>query len=290
MKYRVVHKTEYSSSDPVSIGHNKGWLEPRTTPRQRVRQFHLDIIPAPSVRSSHVDTFGNPVWMFSFNEGYETLNITATSEVEIKESVPPPTSISCSAVRSLLRSPGPQSDVDVREFCFPSVAVHWTDQMQEWARESLGDDRPIIDGVRDLTARVYQEFSYDDEATEIDTPVTEVFETRRGVCQDFAHLQLALLRSMGLAARYVSGYLRTYPPPGKPRLIGADASHAWVSVFCGEPGWIDVDPTNNLFCGDEHITLAWGRDYHDVPPLAGVCVGGNTHQLKVNVDVEPAVA
>ena len=149
----------------------------------------------------------------------------------------------------------------------------------------------MFEAVLDLTLRIHTEFAYDSKATTVATPVQDVFRIRRGVCQDFAHLQVALLRSMGLAARYVSGYLRTIPPPGRPRLIGADASHAWVSVYIvkdDSPGiWVDLDPTNDRLCSTDHVTLAWGRDYNDVPPLNGVIIGGGKHSLSVSVDVLP---
>ena len=148
----------------------------------------------------------------------------------------------------------------------------------------------MVESLLDLTARIHADFRFDAKSTTVRTPTEEVFKKRRGVCQDFAHVQIACLRSLNLAARYVSGYLRTYPPPGKPRLIGADASHAWVSAYCPGIGWIDVDPTNNVVPADGHVTVAWGRDYGDVSPLRGLILGGGAHTLKVGVDMEPVEA
>ncbi|HSG73308.1 MAG TPA: transglutaminase family protein, partial [Planctomycetaceae bacterium] len=160
-------------------------------------------------------------------------------------------------------------------------------EFADYARISFPPQRDILSAAKDLTQRVFQEFEFDKRATTVTTPVEEVFRHRKGVCQDFAHLQIALLRSLRLPARYVSGYLRTIPPPGKPRLIGSDATHAWLSLYCGaDLGWIDLDPTNNLLPSTDHITIAWGRDYSDVPPLRGVYIGGGSHSLSVSVDVK----
>jgi transglutaminase-like putative cysteine protease len=158
----------------------------------------------------------------------------------------------------------------------------------EYAERSFAPGRPIVDAALDLTRRIYTDFSYDRRATNVSTPVDEVLALRRGVCQDFAHLQIACLRALGLPARYVSGYLVTRPPPGRPRLVGADASHAWVGVYCGDAGWLPLDPTNNAIPNEQHITLAWGRDFGDVTPMRGVITGGGRHQVKVSVDVTPA--
>ena len=153
--------------------------------------------------------------------------------------------------------------------------------------QSFRPERPFVEALLDLTARIYRDFKFDAKATSVRTSTEEVFRKRRGVCQDFAHLQIACLRSLNLPARYVSGYLRTFPPPGRPRLVGADASHAWVSAYCPDIGWMDVDPTNNVVPANNHVTLGWGRDYGDVSPLRGLILGGRDHTLKVNVDVEP---
>src|ERR1700675_3845884 len=168
-----------------------------------------------------------------------------------------------------------------------SGRIRMRPEFAEYALESFTPGRPMPEALRDLTARIHKDFRFDSKVTNVRTPPEEVFKKRRGVCQDFAHLQIACLRSLNLAARYVSGYLRTYPPHGQPRLVGADASHAWVSAYCPGIGWLDVDPTNNLVPSNGHVTLAWGRDYGDVSPLAALILGGGTHTLKVGVDMEP---
>jgi transglutaminase-like putative cysteine protease len=160
-------------------------------------------------------------------------------------------------------------------------------ELADYARESFGPEIPLLEGARDLTRRIFNDFKYDVKATTVATPLEEVLLKRRGVCQDFAHLGIAFMRSLGLPARYVSGYLRTRPPAGKPRLVGADASHAWFSVFCPGTGWVDFDPTNNIVPGEEHVTVALGRDFGDVSPVAGILTGGGKHVVKVSVDVEP---
>ena len=161
-------------------------------------------------------------------------------------------------------------------------------QLRDYAQSSFASGRPILESIVDLTGRIFHDFEFDSKATTVYTPLEDLLKIRRGVCQDFAHLAIGCVRSMGLPCRYVSGYLRTTPPPGKPRMIGADASHAWASVYCGPLGWVDFDPTNNALAGQSHISIAWGRDYGDVCPLQGVFVGGGEHSMGVNVDVIPA--
>lgn len=292
MRYRVTHRTTYHGRQTVSIGHNQAWLEPRPVPSQHLESFSLTISPEPSIRSRRTDFFGNPVTAFSFNEGYEQLEVTATTLVTVS----PPTEHTVSQEQAsepweqvLLRT-RQHADRESREACqfvCASPRVMWCREMQKYARHSFSAGRPILEALHDLTQRIHEDFVYDSRATTVTTPVQEVFRIRRGVCQDFAHLQIALLRSIGLPARYISGYLRTVSAEGAPRLVGADASHAWLSVCCGQAGWVDTDPTNNRFISDDHICLAWGRDYSDVPPLTGVFIGGGQHRLRVEVDVVP---
>ncbi|MEM6799626.1 MAG: transglutaminase family protein, partial [Planctomycetota bacterium] len=173
------------------------------------------------------------------------------------------------------------------QFAFPSALAPTSPTLAEYAAESFTPGRPIVESLRDLNARINKDFDYDPRATTVTTPVLEAFAKRAGVCQDFAQVGISCLRSLGLAARYVSGYLRTAPPPGKPRLVGADASHAWLSLYCGELGWVDADPTNNTLAGADHVTVAVGRDYSDICPIQGVFVGGGSHVMSVSVDVAP---
>lgn len=293
MKYRVVHKTSYLGHQPVSIGHNQAWLEPRLVPRQWLESFSLKIDPQPSTRSRRVDFFGNPVTTFSFNEGYERLHVTATTLVTITQTRDltdewiRQKSASWQNVARTVSQHNDGATLEASQFLFRSPRVQWSDEMRTYALESFTEDRPVLQALHCLSQRIHTDFAYDPRSTTVTTPVHEVFRIRRGVCQDFAHLQIAMLRSIGLPARYVSGYLRTYPVEGKPRLVGADASHAWLSCYCGSLGWIDVDPTNNKFVSTDHVTLAWGRDYSDVPPVTGVFIGGGQHRLSVEVDVLP---
>jgi transglutaminase-like putative cysteine protease len=289
MKYRVTHKTSYEGHESVSIGHNQAWLEFRPLDRQQVESFHLKIDPDPSTRTRRIDAFGNPVHMFSFNEGYQRLDVVATTVVTVAENdihrnLPV---TAWEDVVAALKSHQTDADRDALEFGFASHRITSSMEMREYAASSFRPGRNIVEAITELTKRIHAEFTFDSRATTVNTPVAEVFRQRRGVCQDFAHLQIAMLRSLRIPAKYVSGYLRTIPPEGRPRLVGADASHAWLSVYCGDNAWLDVDPTNDAICSADHITLAWGRDYSDVPPLTGVFVGGGQHKLVVNVDVMP---
>jgi transglutaminase-like putative cysteine protease len=189
-------------------------------------------------------------------------------------------------VKSLRESRNPE-DLNAYQFTFESPRIRPNPEFAQYASASFSEGRPLAEALLDLTARIHQEFCFDPKTTTVRTAPEEALWKRAGVCQDFAHVQVACLRSIGIAARYVSGYLRTYPPPGRPRLRGADASHAWVSAYCPGSGWLDVDPTNNLVPSDSHVTLAWGRDYSDVSPFRGVILGGRDHELEVGVDLEP---
>jgi transglutaminase-like putative cysteine protease len=289
VKYRVTHKTCYEGHESVSIGHNQAWLEFRPVNRQQVDSFQLKIDPEPSTHSRRVDSFGNPVHMFSFNEGYQRLAVIATTVVTVTAS-DTHRSLPVTAwedVVEALQSHQTDADRDALEFAFVSHRITSSQEMREYAAASFTPRRCVTEAVMDLTKRIHADFTFDSRATTVNTPVSEVFRQRRGVCQDFAHLQIAMLRSLRIPAKYISGYLRTLPPVGRPRLVGADASHAWLSVYCGNGEWLDVDPTNDTVCSTDHITLAWGRDYSDVPPLTGVFVGGGQHKLTVNVDVMP---
>ena len=289
MKYRITHKTNYDSHESVSIGHNQAWLELRSVSWQQVDTFSLTIDPEPSICMRRIDSFRNPVHLFSFNEGYQRLSVTATSVVTVTEMPLPESQLSLpwEQLASGVKNHATSDDRDAAEFEFASPRIFWSADKRRYAMESFLPGRSMRDALLDLTSRIHTEFVYDSRATTVNTPVDEVFRLRRGVCQDFAHLQIAMLRSLGIPARYVSGYLRTVPPEGQPRLVGADASHAWLSAYCGNGQWLDVDPTNNTICSTDHITLAWGRDYGDVPPLTGVFIGGGKHRLVVNVDVLP---
>jgi transglutaminase-like putative cysteine protease len=286
MRYRIRHTTRYFGNEPVSVGHNEAWLTPRQTPTQQCLSHALEIIPEPSIRSIRTDYFGNTVTQFSFNQGYDALTVAAIDEVDVVERPAAELQdIEWESVVAEVAKHETAAALAAYEFIFDSSRCRVSPDFAEYGRLSFRPNRGLFDGLRDLLARFRADFHYDSNATTVSTPVEDVFRDRRGVCQDFAHLLNSILRSLGLPARYVSGYLRTSPPPGKPRLVGADASHAWTSIYAGPSGWIDVDAVNNCFAGTGHITVAWGRDYDDVAPLKGVYVGGGTHQLSVSVDV-----
>jgi transglutaminase-like putative cysteine protease len=289
MKYRVIHTTKYLGDEPASVAHNEARLRPRSLPWQVCHVHDLQISPVPSTRSHRTDYFGNTVCEFSFNQGYAELEISAVSDVSVSSRTPAAdqTSPPWDTVAERLRALVSEADLAAFEFAFDSPRVQTFSGVADYARPSFEAGRPILNALADLMARLHRDLTYDPKATTVTTPVEEVFELRRGVCQDFAHLGIAAVRSMGLSARYVSGYLQTRPPPGKPRLVGSDASHAWLSVYCGPTGWVDLDPTNNLFPEMEHITLGWGRDYGDVPPIRGVFIGGGRNRHTVTVDVSP---
>jgi len=286
MKYRIQHTTRYTGSEPISVGHNEAWLTPRSTASQRCLSNQFQIIPEPSILSNRTDYFGNTVTQFSFNQGYDALTVTAVDEVEVTAiNHTASGDVAWESIVAAARSHETSDDLAAYEFLFDSPRCRTSREFAEYCHPSFPTDRPIIAAFADLLKRFKSDFKYDATATTVSTPVEQAFRQKRGVCQDFAHLLISMVRSVGLPARYVSGYLRTLPPPGKPRLVGADASHAWASVYCGPLGWVDVDPVNNTLVGDDHITVAWGRDYGDVTPLKGVYIGGGTHQLTVNVDV-----
>jgi transglutaminase-like putative cysteine protease len=289
MKYRVSHTTTYRYSQPVTVSHHVARLQPRPTNTQREQDFALEITPEPSLRTTHTDYFGNRVCSFSIEQLHTRLEVTARSIVEVTPEQLPVLEVSPAweSVAAMFRDPVSPAVADAYQFVFDSPLLHARPELAEYAQPSFASDTPLLVGVRDLTARIHRDFKFDPEATTVSTPLDEVFEKRHGVCQDFAHLGIACLRSIGLPARYVSGYLRTDPPPGKPRLVGADFSHAWFSVLCPHVGFVDFDPTNDVMPSDRHVTVAFGRDFSEVSPLAGIVTGGGEHTLKVAVTVEP---
>lgn len=289
MRYCIRHVTRYSGGKPVSVGHNQAWLRPRDLPWQMCLEHQLDIDPPPSLWVDRVDYFGNWMTTFTFDAGYDALTVTARNLVEVQPREWPSAESTSpwEEVCRLVRQPTTDAALDAAQFAYDSPRAGALPAAEDYVRASFPPGRPILAAVLELTGRLFTDFKYHPQSTTVSTPIDEVFSNRAGVCQDFAHLEIAMLRTLGLPARYVSGYLRTIPPPGQPRLVGVDASHAWLSVYCGEVGWVDVDPTNNLVAGEDHIIVAWGRDYDDVPPLKGVFIGGEAHTLTVEVDVEP---
>jgi transglutaminase-like putative cysteine protease len=289
MIYRIVHRTAYKYKNPVSVGNHVACLKPRSLPYQRLSRSELSIQPAPVTCTERVDFFGNLLCFFTIREPHTELVVEARSEVIVQgNGTPwPQQPISWEEAAKSLSNDHSPAGIEAYQFEFESPRIRLRPEFASYALPSFTPRRPITEALRDLTARIHQDFRFDSKVTNVRTPPEEVLRKRRGVCQDFAHLQIACLRSLNLAARYVSGYLRTYPPPGQTRLVGADASHAWVSTYCPGIGWLDMDPTNNIVPSNGHVTLAWGRDYGDVSPLRGLILGGGAHTLKVAVDMEP---
>ena len=288
MRYEITHRTAYAYTSDVSVSHHVARLAPRQLLFQHSSAHELTIEPSPALVTQREDYYGNRTTFFSVAGSHRTLVVTARSRVELS-----PRRIPIAAdtpaweeVRDLFRRHDAAPGTNTQEFIFPSALVPRLKELVDYANVSFVAGRPLLEAVVDLTARMFVDFKFDPKATTVATPLEQVIKHRRGVCQDFAHFQIGCFRALGLPARYVSGYLETLPPLGKPRLVGADASHAWVQVFIPGTGWVDVDPTNNLLPSDRHVTLAWGRDFHDVSPIRGVIVGSGQHELKVAVDVE----
>ncbi len=292
MKYRVSHKTHYEYSAPVGRGYNIAHLTPRDTDRQTCGFSQIIVDPQPALANEWRDYFGNPALHFALQRDHHSLTVTAVSEVEVRPTLSllqQGSIASWEEVCSHLLLPAiDDEDLEAQQYLVASPFVELDSELAEYAAPSFTPGCPLLDAVGDLMGRIHTEFTYDPEFTTIATPLRHVLGHRRGVCQDFAHLAIGCLRSRGLAARYVSGYLETMPPPGQERLQGADASHAWFAAYLPDHGWVDFDPTNNQVPIDRHITTAWGRDYGDVAPLRGVIFGGGKkHALSVEVDVEP---
>lgn len=307
MKYRITHTTRYHYSQSVGLCQNEARLQPRDYRKQHCDNGRFEITPKPMDFRERIDFFGNHVTYFAIQQPHIQLVVTAISEVTTSPTQNSPDSVNRIAweqVRSLLQEtplPGQTQSrqeqnqthyqdqtleqLEARQYAIDSPMVSITPELADYAQSSFQPDRPLVDVVHDLMGRIYRDFTYDPTFTTIATPLSEVLSFRRGVCQDFAHLAIGCLRAYGIAARYISGYMETLPAPGKQRLIGADASHAWFSVFIPGTGWLDFDPTNNTLPHERHITLAWGRDYSDVTPLKGIAFGGGQHTLSVSVDV-----
>lgn len=290
MIYQVTHRTTFTYTQPVAISHHVLRLTPRPHPRQHYLRSTVLIEPDPSVRSEGKDYFGNPITHLTIQLPHPQLIIEAKTLVDVSK--PDPLHLDQSPpwdqVVQRFQGPVDSANLEAQQFMYDSPYITVDDGTYDFVRECFPPGRPLLAGVMDLTGRIFQEFTYEGGVTEVSTPVKDVLAKRKGVCQDFAHLEIAALRSLGLPARYISGYLLTHPPEGQEKLVGADASHAWISAWSPDLGWVEFDPTNNLIPGDEHITLAWGRDYGDVSPINGFMVGGGQHTLDVSVDVSPA--
>jgi transglutaminase-like putative cysteine protease len=283
-RFRVEHLTRYVYQQQVGLNYGEARLLPRDTPSQRVLESRLMHDPVPDDARARSDAWGNRVVWFMSRRPHPTLSVTATSLIERLPTTLPDSSPPWEEVAARLYTPGGDA-VAAAEFRLESPMIPGNAEAVAYVRSCFPPGRPLLEAMTELSARIQADFHYHPNATRIDTPLAEVLRERHGVCQDFAHLALAGLRGLGLAARYVSGYLETTPAQGQPRQLGADATHAWVGVWLPGLGWFDFDPTNGVAAHVSHLTLAWGRDFSDVTPLKGVIHGGGSHQLEVGVTV-----
>jgi transglutaminase-like putative cysteine protease len=288
-RYRVSHRTVYSYDDDVTDSLGIAYLVPRELPWQHVLSSEVTVQPVPADRSDDVDHYGNTTTYFQVTDPHQVLDIVSVAEIESTTE-----KHASEALDTAWEQARPTARPDVadawraQDFAIASPLAEQTHEAHAYAAESLRPGRPVGEAVVELMHRIHTDFAYDKTATTVTTTIDDIFEQRAGVCQDFAHLTLACLRSHGLAARYVSGYLATTPPPGKERIVGADATHAWAAVWIPGDGWLAVDPTNDQLVNDRYVTVAWGRDYADVPPVKGVIfTDARTSTLRVEVDVAP---
>ncbi|MGH7002786.1 MAG: transglutaminase family protein [Alphaproteobacteria bacterium] len=293
MRYTVQHLTRYAYGAPVDLGYHLLRLVPPNTHalarRQRVDEHAIAIVPEPVRLSAFADHFGNASRHVAIEKRHETFSAELRAVVEVEAGMAPGKGPAWNDIAAAIRDDGFPGETAVAEFAYASPLAGTDAAARDFAAEALAPNRPVVAAVAALTARINRDFVYVPGVTTVTTPVAEVMQSRRGVCQDFAHVMIAGLRAHGLPARYVSGYIRTQPPPGTEARRGADASHAWVSVWCGpEIGWLEFDPTNDLLVGEEHIVLAYGRDFSDVSPLRGVILGGGAHSVEVAVSVAPS--
>ncbi|HYS45451.1 MAG TPA: transglutaminase family protein [Rhizomicrobium sp.] len=289
MEYLVRHRTTYRYLQDVSHSWHLAHLRPRATPLQAVHDSSITLSLETASRVAREDYFRNPCEWFSIDQPHTHLEVLAQSRVTVQ---PAPERVSRNSlaweeVRTVLETPRDDEERDVVQYLFDSPMTKFRSDIAAYGSVSFPPRRPILAGAMELMNRIHKDFRYDTTVTDVSTPLDRVFEIRAGVCQDLAHVGIASMRAIGLPARYVSGYLLTAPPPGKPRLLGADASHAWFSVWAPPFGWVDLDPTNNVVVGESHVTSSWGRDYGDVAPVAGIILGGHDHVVEVGVDVIP---
>ncbi len=288
MRYRISHTTEYKYDQPTLYSYNEAWMFPREIDYQQIFSRELTITPEPSVLHYKEDFFGNRVAFFTVHAPHEHFKVTAFTElkrvapfkhiVEDHPLEPWESVVHKYSHKKLL-------DISIQQYTLPSPMIIPSEPLYNYGIVSFPTGRPIFEGVWDLTQRIFKEFEYNPNFTTIATPLHEALAAKKGVCQDFAQIAIGCLRSLGLPARYISGYIETLPPEGEEHLIGSAASHAWFSAYIPEIGWVDFDPTNNQIAADQHISVAWGRDYSDVPPLKGVIFNSGNHRLNVAVDV-----
>lgn len=288
-RYHIQHKTHYDYQYPVSVSHHTARLTPLTNEIQTCENFNLTVTPESTDLIQRIDFFGNQIHFFSVQQPHKSLVVETIGQVEV---LLQPVDLRildtpCGEIRNQLLDPKRPDLLDAKQFLYPTEITEGDETILQFAGSFLQDTLPIGTALTQMLAIFGDQFEFDAEATEVSTPVIEVLAQKRGVCQDFAHLSLAALRSWGLSACYVSGYILTEPPEGEERMTGADASHAWISVFIPGFGWVELDPTNRRVCGQEHVRVATGRDYSDVSMLSGAVTGGGNHTINVEVTVLP---
>jgi transglutaminase-like putative cysteine protease len=292
MYHKIIHKTDYTYPDAVSLCHNIVRLIPRSTNLQLCKKSEVIILPEPDVLIEYDDFYGNKLIYFSIEKEHKKLSVHVVSEIEklspANEQKSANSTIRWEELYRLMESANSEL-LNVKQFVAATTMTTADETIAAYALISFPPEKPLLDCCKNLMSRIFTDFKFQSGFTTISTPLSLVMKERKGVCQDFAHLAIACLRSLGLPARYVSGYIETIPPPGVEKLVGVDASHAWFSVYIPNSGWVDFDPTNNMLPADQHITIGWGRDYADITPLKGVIISSGRHELKVSVDVRRVV-
>ena len=286
MNYRLFHKTQYDYSENVNNYHGLACITPKHLERQICRDFSLSIFPVPDEIYLRTDYFGNTIHYFSIHKPHNKLTILTKSTIETHTAVSADVTMTNKEVREEIRTDSSLKN-NLLDYMLPSPFVQWDEDIRRFGADCFNDHQPFYESTRALCHKIYAGFTYVPGFTTIHTPLKTVMQERKGVCQDFSHLAIACLRSMGYAARYVSGYLETQPLPGEAKLQGSDATHAWISVYIPDSGWCDFDPTNDLVPQERHITTAWGRDFGDVSPLKGIIFSTGKHAFQVAVDVIP---
>jgi transglutaminase-like putative cysteine protease len=296
MLYQVSHTTNYKYDVGATFSHNMATIKPKDMLGQTVVEYHIDISPTPTQFSEKIDFFGNTITRFSIQEHHKELKVTAFSKILKDHTLSPDINKSekeksISLIEGLKVLKDQETELlDVKQFMLESILIaNISEEIRAYSEESFKPNRPIFEAAFELMQRIFIDFEFNPNVTNVATPIHEVIKNKKGVCQDFAQIAIACARAVGLPARYVSGYIETLPPPGKEKLVGTDASHAWFSVYIPTFGWVDFDPTNNQIPKNQHIIVAYGRDYYDVPPLKGVIYSSGKNKMKVAVDIRPAI-
>lgn len=293
MDFSITHITEYSYSDEVVFCHNISTIKPRVSAGQKLLEYDIDISPEPSEFSERLDFFGNNITRFSIQKEHKKLLVTSKCKISrdytaIRNSFLSKECVAVTLEKALLslKNNNSPSNFEAKQFILDSILIRNSkSNIKEYALQSFKLNRSVFEATNELMQRIFIDFDFVSGFTNVSTPLDVVMDEKKGVCQDFAQIAIACLRSVGLPARYISGYIETLPPPGKPKLVGADASHAWFAVYIPDFGWVDFDPTNNTIPANQHIVVGWGRDYYDVPPLKGVVYSSGSSRLKVSVDI-----